>query len=188
MDSLTYRTDAISEEIHTAADEAAAQCGYDQMEEVLLATEILNIRMISAESVHRLYSEWLEPPCSYSVDEIVRVDWRTWSVPKRFNGHYAASVIERVESIVVDLPTLLAGEVFTYGLGPEYNWIDWKDGDSLNGELPSSVFEALCDLIKGDWSEDVREDAESDDEYISHIHPNLQAAVAHTLGLGKSSP
>ncbi len=121
MNRLTYSPEPVPAKVREAAGYAAAQCGFDQFEEVLLDHKILDVRRVSAESVSALYADWLQPPCSFSPDEIMRVDWLTWAIPKRFNGEYEAAVIARAESIVVAATTLLAREVFTYGLGPEYN-------------------------------------------------------------------
>lgn len=44
MESLVYRDDPVTEEIYEAAADAAAQCGYDQLEEVLLDYTVLDVR------------------------------------------------------------------------------------------------------------------------------------------------
>ena len=77
MDLLVYTPEPVPESVREAAGDAAAQCCYDQFEEVLLVYEVLDVRRVSAESVKVLYPEWLQPPCSFSPDEIVRVDWCT---------------------------------------------------------------------------------------------------------------
>jgi len=184
MDQLVYRSDSVSEQIHEAASDAAAQCGYDQNEEVLLDHTILDVRWVSGDSVRSLYPEFLEEPCSFSPDEIVRVDWLTWAVPLRFDGRYEKSVICRVESIVVAVSTLVEHEVFTYGLGPEYNWLEWQDGVPPPGDLPDDVFEALGELIAGDWREDVRNDADMDPNYLNNLHPKVRSAVTEVIESG----
>ncbi len=181
MDQLTYTSDPIPESVRDAAGDAAAQCGYDQFEEVLLDYEIVGIRHVSAQSVKDHYGAWLQPPCSFSPDEIVRVDWQNWAVPKRFNKAYENAVVARAESIVVAISTLLAREVFTYGLGPEYNWLEWEEGGPPPGEPSESALTALGDLIVGDWQEDVREDADGQPSYLDEIHPTLKAAVAKAI-------
>lgn len=181
MDELVYRSAPVSEQILEAASDAAAQCGYDQTEEALLYHAILDVRWVSGDSVRSLYPEFLEPPCSFAPDEIVRIDWLTWAVPLRFDGRYEKSVITRAESIVVAVSTLVKREVFTYGLGPEYNWLEWKDGVSPPEDLPDGVFEALGELIAGDWREDVREDAEMDPNYLDNLHPKVRAAVTEVI-------
>lgn len=132
-------------------------------------------------TVKALYPEFLIAPCSFSPDEIVRVDWLTWAVPKRFDGRYESAVIGRSESIVVAVPTLIEREVFTYGLGPEYNWLEWDEGVSPSLDLPAAAFEALGELIIGDWREEVREHADEDPKYLDGIHPGLRAAVAQVI-------
>lgn len=187
MDLLVYTSDPVPESVRTAAGDAAAQCGYDRFEEVLLDYEVLDVRRVAAASVKVLYPEWLQPPCSFSPDEIVRVDWQTWAVPKRFDGRYEEAVITRAESIVVAISTLMEREVFTYGLGPEYNWLEWEEGSST-AEPTSSAFEALSERITGEWRDYVREYADEDPSYLYEIHPNLRAAVAEAVGEGDEQP
>lgn len=181
MDRLVYRAGPVSDEIYDAASDAAVQCGYDQTEEVLLDYTVLCIRWVSTDSVKAHYPEFLIAPCSFSPDEIIRVDWLTWAVPKRFEGRYESAVIGRSESIVVAVSTLIEREVFTYGLGPEYNWLEWEEGSSPPLDLPDAVFEALGELIVGDWAEDVREHADEDPDYLEGIHPSLRAAVSRVI-------
>lgn len=182
MDLLAYTSDPISKSVRDAAGDAATQCGYDQFEEVLLDYEIVSIRRVSVQSVKDQYPEWLQPPCSLSRDEIVRVDWQTWAVSQRFDSAYEKAVIARAESIVVAISTLMAREVLTYGLGPEYNWLEWEEGVSPAGEPTASAFEALGELINGDWRDDVCEDAGEELGYLDGIHPSLHAVVAKTIG------
>lgn len=181
MVSLAYRDDSVSEQIYDAAADAAAQCGYDQFDEVLLDYTVLDVRWVSSESVKTLYPEFLAAPCFFSPDEIVRVDWLTWAVPKRFDGRYEGAVIGRSESIVVAVSTLLERQVFTYGLGPEYNWLEWEEGSSVPTDPPPAIFEALNELILGDWRDDVREHADEDRGYLDRMHPDLRAAVAQII-------
>ncbi len=63
MESLVYRDDPVTEEIYEAAAVAAAQCGYDQLEEVLLDYTVLDVRWVSSDSVKALYPEFLVAPC-----------------------------------------------------------------------------------------------------------------------------
>ena len=76
----------------------------------------------------------------------MRIDWETWAVPKHFDNSYGTAVITRPESIVVAITTLMTRVVFTYGFGPEHNWLEWKGGITQLGELSESAFRALCDI------------------------------------------
>ena len=80
------------------------------------------------------------------------------------------------------ISTLISGKVFTYGLGPEYNWLEWEEGVPPAGEPTASAFKALSALITGDWRDDVREHAEEKTGYLEGIHPFLQPAVAKAIG------
>ena len=181
IDQLSYTSAPIPESIREAAGDAAARCGYDHFEELLLDYEIVGIRRVSAQSVKDHYGAWLQPPCSFSPDEIVRVDWQTWAVPKRFDNTYEKAVIARAESLVVAVSTLRAREVFAYGLGPEYNWLEWQEGAPTAGEPSESTLKALGDLIVGNWLDNVREDADGQPGYIDRIHPRLKVAVAEAI-------
>jgi len=173
--------------VQEAAGDAAAQCGYDQFEEVLLEYEVKNVRWVSEESVQAFYLEWLQPPFSFSPKDIVRIDWCTWAVPNSFTGEYEKDVIARSESVVVAIPTLLEREVFTYGLGPEYNWLEWGEDSAVSEDLPASVFDMLGELITDDWREDVLEYAGDDPNYLDTIHPRLRDYVAAVIDDGASS-
>lgn len=118
MDCLVYRPQRVSQQIRWAADDAALSCGYDQFEEELLHSEILKIRWLDVDSVKKHFSEFLERPRRFAPNRVVRVDWQTWAIKTRFDGQYQDAVIERVESIVIDVPTLLDGGSFPMSWGP----------------------------------------------------------------------
>ena len=65
-------------------------------------------------------------------------------MPKRFDNSYEKAVIARAESIVVAVTTLMEREVFTYGLGPEYNWLEWQEGDYTASGPSESTLKALA--------------------------------------------
>jgi hypothetical protein len=184
IDHFSYTPDPVPEDVQGAAEDAAAQCGYDQFEEVLLGQTVMAVRRVSADSVRALFPDVLEAPYSVKADEVVRIDWVTWAMPKKFDGRYEDAVIARSESIVVDTSTLLRREVFTYGLGPEYNWLAREEGIPPTGELPEFVFEAIGQLITEDWREQVCEYADDDSKYLDQIHPKLRSAVAEAMSDG----
>lgn len=184
MQLLTYRSQPVPESIWEAALHAARECAYDDGEEALLAAEVLDVRWVSVESVRALFSAFLEPPEPIAAEEVLRIDWRTWAAPRQFDGRYDNAVVERVESVVVTLATLMAGEVMTYGLGPEYNWLEWDDTAPTGDELPDAAFEALSELIVDEWSSHVLDYADGDPDYLRGIHPRLRDAVAKVLARG----
>lgn len=180
-DQFAYTADPIPESVCDEAEDAAAQFSYDRFEEVLLEDEIVDIRRVSAQPVKDHYGVWLQPPCSSCTNGIVRVDWQTWAVPKRFNNAYEKAVIARAESIVVATTTLMAREVFSYGLGHEYNRLEWQEGVRPADELPAFALKAIGDLIVGDWWEDVREDAGGQPSYHEGTRPSLKTAMATAI-------
>jgi len=181
VEALRYRRGSIPDALRASAMQAASEVGFDKFEEVFLDGRILKMRWVHAASVRAHFSEFLEPPCNFNPEEIVRVDWQTWTVPKAFTGQFEQAVVERVESIVVAAETLLSGEIFTYGLGPEYNWLHWEEGSPCGAALPNGVFSAIRDLIEGGWRDQVLEYAEGDGTYLEVVHPRLRAAVKCVL-------
>jgi hypothetical protein len=98
---------------------------------------------------------------------------------------FETAIVNRMERIVIDAATLLAGEAFTYGLGPEFNGFRWEDMNPPENEPPEKVLEALCDVIRGDWRDDLREFFESGvgaDRELYGLHPALRRAVSDVLG------
>jgi hypothetical protein len=182
MHTLCYLDIPVSSEITASALVAAAQCGYDAAEEVLLHCRVLGVSWVAAHSARERYPSQLEEMNSKAPEEIVRVDWQVWAISKQFDGGYEQSVVERVESIVVDVPTLLSGEVYTYGLGPEHNWLEWAEGSITGEALPDEVFEALCDVIVEHWPIRIREMAEGNPDYLEGIHARLRGSVSRVLG------
>lgn len=181
LPDLAFRRGSIPAHIRESALSAAAQCGYDQYEEHFLWARILKIQWVAEASVRAHFPEYLKEPCNFDPQQIVRVSWQTWAIQKRFNGQFEKSVVERVESIVVAVETLLAGKVMTYGLGPEYNWLQWGEGIATDKELPVKVFDALRDLIEGEWQDDVFEYFEEDDAILNDVHRRLKPAIKRIL-------
>jgi len=181
VSQLQYRTTTITQGLREAALEAATQCGYDRTDETLLHSAIDRIRWVTPQCAQTFFSDSLVPEGEWSANEIIQIDWHTWAIAKEFDARYEESVVERVESIVVAVPPLLSGEIFSYGLGPEYDWLHWEEGKAIEQELPTEVFDALQELIAREWRSQVIEVAGGDDDYLSGIHPKLQAAVAAVL-------
>lgn len=51
----------------------------------------------------------------------------------------------------------------------------------MPADPPPDVFEALNEVISGDWREDVREHADEDPTYLDRIHPSLRSVVAQVI-------
>lgn len=184
LDELQYRRASVPAKIRASAMDAASQVGYDLFEEKFLWGRILKVRWVHADSVRSYFPMFLEPPCSFNPNEIVRVDWQTWATSKGFGGQFEASVVERVESIVVATETLLANEIFSYGLGPEYNWLHWEEGKTTGEALPIKVFYAIRELIEGDWQDSIAEHSEEDEMFLDSVHPRLRSAVKRAVRAG----
>jgi hypothetical protein len=181
LSDLAYRRGSVPVNIRASVLRAASQCGYDQFEEHFLGARVLKIQWVAEASVRAHFPEFLKEPCNFDPNQIVRVDWQTWAIQKRFDGRFEKSVVERVESIAVAVATLLAGEVFTYGLGPEYNWLHWEEGTATDQDLPIKAFDALRDLIESEWRDDVLEYFEEEDANLDGVNPRLLPAVRRVL-------
>jgi hypothetical protein len=184
MYELNYREDNVPESLFEAAMSAAHACGYDRDEEHLLWVEILSIGVASAEDVMPLYPEVVTPEEACESGEFAQITWQTWAIPTRFEGGYESAIVERVESILVDVATLMSREVLTYGLGREHNWLEWADRGCTGESPPDDALVVLTDLITGEWSPHIREWAEDDPDYLNTIHPKLRDAVAKVLSTG----
>ena len=185
VNDLDYRTADLPHGIHAAALLTARQCGYDASEEILLHAEVIAIQWLATDSVKTYFAEFLDPPCSADPAAVVRIDWRTWAVPSRFDGVFETCIVSRQECIVIDVPSLLAGEAFTYGLGPEFNVFHWEDMNPPDSDPPMHVLDSLCSVIRGDWREDLLEYFDSNVGLgggLYGLHPALRSAVSDVFG------
>lgn len=95
-------------------------------------------------------------------------------------------VVAASESVIVAAQVALAGEVFTHGLGPEYNWLHWEESPASGPVPPPDHSDSLCDLIRGPWRHSVLEAFGSDGEArIERVHPTLRGAVAEVIGASR---
>lgn len=177
MKNLEYRTELVPDHIQAVARDVAEHFGYDMFAEIPLGTSVQNVRWVSADSVRSVYPQFLEPPFSFSADDILRIDWQTWSVSRTFARGLDQAVISRSESIIVAASTLMEQEVFTYCLGPEFNWLEWDESEAAVADLPAFVIEELGKLISGQWRESVRAQVGTNPDYIGGIHPALRPYV-----------
>ena len=184
ISALNYRNGLITNEIQVAALKAASQCGYEHSEEIYLGGLILEIRWVDAQSVSTYFPEYLGEPSSFDANAILRIDWQNWVISKQYDGLFDKAIIERHESIVVAEAVLLSGEVFTSGLGPEYNWMYWEDLPPMKTEPPQEVFSTLREVIKNEWRDEILDYAEGDDGYLDRINPLLKSAVESVIKSG----
>ena len=172
----------ISQEIIEAAEYAASQCGYDPDREIFLGC-VVHVGWPSPYELALLSEKFGNPPEVFAGGDVISVSWSTWAIPAHFNSPDVSGIIPRFETILVEVSTLMAREVMTYGLGRDYNWLDWRDGLGLAGEPPEHVFAALSNVIRtnGYWATTIRECADGDPAYLETVHPRLRDAVAAVL-------
>ena len=151
----------LSDEIQDAAQEVPEAVGYNRDEDVFLTGEVLDIRFVEDECASKMFG-----PCDhcddYPDDSVIRIDYCTWAVPKQFDALSPDNVIYRKEHVFIRTGVVLMGETFTYGLGPELNFIEWVPDDLNEGSpdevsLPSEAMDYLVDHIRSEHGDEIEE-------------------------------
>ena len=184
---IFYRGGKADQDILDAAFSAAYDCACDRNEEILLDVEILDVEWLTQESATKAFSEYLKAPFNLSPDDFFRIDWQAWVISKDFTLELDKAITIRTESIYVDKTTLLNKEVFTYGFGPEYNWLHWQEISNPTSydenNPPIEVIEAYCELLEGDWAYELKEyfEDELDLAFLNKLHPLIKSTIEKLL-------
>lgn len=165
-----YSDNTPGDEIWAAAERNAAQALCEEWNEEILYSKVLNVRWLDEAKAQALFSKYLEPKDPLKSDEILRVDWEAWVVPREFNGKFEEAIIHRVQSACIDRSSLLCGEVRTYGLGPEYNYL-WSETDPFDvvstQNVPEEAIAKLVLLARNNWRDYIGEWL--DEEFIESL-------------------
>jgi len=149
--------------------------------------EILDVEWLTQESATKAFSEYLKEPFNLSPDDFFRIDWQAWMISKDFTLELEKAITIRTESIYVDKTTLLNNVVFTYGYGPEYNWLHWQEISNPTSydenNPPIEVIEAYFELLEGDWAYELKEyfEDELDLEFLNKSHPLIKSTIEKPL-------
>ena len=180
--SFVYDTRAVGDDIWEAAECNAASVLCQDWDEELLYSRVIAVRWIEATNAIALFRDFVVPNGTLHPDQILRIDWEAWVAPSRFTGKFVEAVEHRVESVCVDLNTVLIQEVRTYGLGPEYNHIWWeadpRDVEATE-EIPDEALTRLAELASNEWWDEISEWA--DEEFIEGLRPSFQYLVRQKL-------
>lgn len=165
--ALQYLPEEPTPELLEQAEEAAFKVGHDWDEEHPLHARVLAMRTLTPESQRQWYEDFPEP-----APRIHRIDYVSWAVSRRFSLDLVENVVVRVEGICIDEETLTSGEIITYCMGREIEFLSWKDAvvpaSLANGPLPQEVLEELVDLLEDCWDRDLLEYAEGDPTCVAH--------------------
>lgn len=179
---FVYDTRAVSDGIWEAVERNAASVLCQDWDEELLYSGVIAVRWVEATNAIALFREFVVPNGTMFPDQILRIDWEAWVTPSRFTGKFEEAIEHRVESVCVDLNTVLIQEVRTYGLGPEYNHIWWEADPrdvEATAEIPDEALTRLAELVSNDWWDDISEWV--DEEFIEGLRPSFQYLVRQKL-------
>ena len=129
---IDYVDEPISGSIEGLGDSVPSALGYDRDAERLLDSSVLDVRQVSAKSAAEQFG-LDDEEFRQGEDSLIRVDYESWSASKEFDPKAPEHVIYRREHVYVRYSILLAEEVFTYGLRPEYNMELWEQDEEKQG-------------------------------------------------------
>lgn len=152
------------------ADSVPSALGYDWDEEKLLDSSVLDVRQVSARSAAEQFGcdgkEFRK-----GKDCLIRIDYESWAAPKKFDPDAPEHVIYRREHVYVRRSVLLADEVFSYGLGREFDIEHWKRDEEKQGapekvQLPPRAREDLQAEIESEQRVEIVEWLDGDVDRI----------------------
>lgn len=149
---------------------AAAACAVEasNTEEFrALQCEVVAARNLTAASALELFGTMTSGLDPIDPATIWRVDDQIWLCTYKLDHRNPWRIDLWEEHIHIDEKTLLDGDVFTYGLGLEYHWLEWGDDQQTTMEIddvrvPPTVLDSFCELVESDWAEDIREHFEEE--------------------------
>ena len=167
---IDYVDGPISGSMEGLADSVPSALGYDWDAEQLLGSSVLDIKQVSAKSAaeqFRLDDEEFRQ----GEDSLIRVDYESWSASKKFDPEAPEQVVYRREHVYVRRSVLLADEVFSYGLGREFDIEHWESDEKKQGSpeevrLPPSAREFLQSEIESEQREQIAEWLDGDVDRI----------------------
>jgi hypothetical protein len=185
-ESLDYTGKTFSRKVWIAAKSAALQIGYDIDDELILDAEIDSIEQLHPDAIKNRFPHFLSDQATVSLEDFLEVTYTTWSIPKSYDGSMAKvdlenAVISRCELIIVLLPDLMENTLLTYGLGREFNHIEWQDLSTSRGELTSKCVKKIRELIAGEWQSKVQEYYAENPVNLKSVPISLRSELLTTL-------
>lgn len=167
---IDYVDEPISGSIESLGDSVPQALGYDWDAEQLLDSSVLDVRQVSAKSAAEQFG-LDDEEFRQGEDSLIRVDYESWSAPNEFDPGAPEHVIYRREHVYVRYSVLDADEVFTYGLGREFNMELWEQDKEKGGspeevQLPPGAREDLQSKIESEQQESIAEWLDGDIDSI----------------------
>jgi hypothetical protein len=159
-------------------------------DEVYLCSNLLNVRKVNAESAQQSFHYGQDVQL---VDHIIRVDYEFWTAIPQFDAAAPEHVTHRREHLYVRTSVLARGELFVYGLGPEFGFEEWVNDDTTEGTpeqtgLPEDGYTALLNEISSNHLTAIGEYLVDDEEELpTGIRPAMQKLYLDTAKARKAS-
>lgn len=152
------------------ADSVPSALGYDWDEEKLLDSSVLDVRQVSARSAAEQFG-LDDKEFRKGKDCLIRIDYESWAAPKKIDIEAPEQVVYRREHVYVRHSVLLADEVFSYGLGREFDIEHWERDEEKHGspeevQLPPSVRDDLQSEIESEQRVEIAEWLDGDVDRI----------------------
>jgi len=141
--------------------------------EVFVFGQLLEIRCLTAGSAAK-YLESIGWNREEAAMPVVEIDYEVWIMPADFAPENPENLIYRRDRVFVDVDTLIKDKVVTYGLGPEYNQLEWLEIEGISGPLeivnfPSEKLELLAEVITSHRGEQIVEFLKEGGEVPDHL-------------------
>lgn len=140
-----------------ASEENVLALSYDSFSgEVLVFGRVLELRCLTSGSTAEFLASigWNRHE---SEAPVVEIDFEAWIIPAEFSPENPEDLIYRSNRVFVDADTLIKDKLVTYGLGPEYNYLEWLEISGSSGPLPPEKLELLADVITSHRGEQIIE-------------------------------
>ena len=151
-------------------DSVPSALGYDWDAEQLLSSSVLDIKQVSARCAAEQFG-LDDEEFRQGLDCLIRVDYQSWAAPNEFDPEAPEHVVYRREHVYVRRSVLLAEEVFSYGLGREFDIELWESDEEKEGSpeevrLPPGAREFLQSEIEREQREGIAEWLDGDVDNI----------------------
>lgn len=159
-----------------AAGENVFSLAYDSFSgEVLVFGQILELRCLTSESTAE-YLDSIGWHLETSAAPVVEIDFEAWIIPADFSPKNPENLIYRCNRVFVDADRLVKDKLVTYGLGPEYNYLEWLEIGDRSGTFPPEKLELLADVITSHRGEQIVEFLKEGGEVPDHLSAPVLSA------------
>jgi hypothetical protein len=159
-------------------------------DELYLCSNLLQVRKVNAESAQKSFNHGQDVQLA---DHMIRVDYEFWTARSTFDAAAPEQVTHRREHLYVRTSVLTSGELFVYGLDPEFGFEEWVNDDTTEGTpeqtgLPEEGYTALLREISSKHSTAIGEYlVDDEDDLPTDISPAMQKLYLDTAKARKAS-